>query len=83
MPDDVDPHVAGRLLTLLGDLTGIDPDGALALATEAVRRLEQVPPSAELGLALRNLFMLHDAQGMASIGRPLLDHALAGGRTGR
>ena len=57
MPDDVDPRVAGRLLILLGDLTGsTDPDRALALTKEAVRRLEQVPPSAELGLALRNLF---------------------------
>jgi DNA-binding CsgD family transcriptional regulator/tetratricopeptide (TPR) repeat protein len=78
MPDDVDPRVAGRLLMLLVDLTGwVDPDGAVALATEAVRRLEQVSPSAELGLALRILFELHDGQGQASIGRPFLDRALA------
>jgi DNA-binding CsgD family transcriptional regulator/tetratricopeptide (TPR) repeat protein len=78
MPDDVDPRVAGRLLTLLGDLTGVtDPDRALALIKDAVRRLEQVPPSAELGNALRKLFTLHDAQGMASVGWPLLDRALA------
>ena len=78
MPDDVDPRVAGRLLMLLVDLTGwVDQDGAVALAKEAVRRLEQVSPSAELGLALRILFELHDGQGQASIGRPLLDRALA------
>ena len=77
MPDDVDPRVAGRLLILLGDLTAVtDLDRALALTTEAVRRLEQVPPLAELGNALRKLFMLHDAQGKASEGRPLLDRAL-------
>jgi DNA-binding CsgD family transcriptional regulator/tetratricopeptide (TPR) repeat protein len=78
MPDDVDPRVAGRLLILLGDLTGItDQDGKLALIKEAVRRLEQVPPSAELGLALRNLFVQHERQGKASVGRPWLDRALA------
>jgi DNA-binding CsgD family transcriptional regulator/tetratricopeptide (TPR) repeat protein len=78
MPDDIDPRVAGRLLTLLGDLTGVtDPDGKLPLIKEAVRRLEQVPPSAELGLALHSLFVLHERQGKASIGRPSLDRALA------
>jgi DNA-binding CsgD family transcriptional regulator len=77
LSDDVDPRVAGRLLMLLGGLTGVtDPDGRLTLAKEAVRRLEQVSPSAELGLALRDLFVLHERQGKASVGRPWLDRAL-------
>jgi Bacterial regulatory proteins, luxR family len=42
-----------------------------------VSRLEEVPPSAELGLALRQLFYRHRGRGKASIGRPFLDRALA------